>query len=134
MFEAKVYKIAVFSLSGIMDETYAAKECVRRWNADNAEREGKMFLTVDEPQAADVLVGVVDNRLEKTDHIEDGLKAKKQVLLFFNAYSDPKNTIASEQSAVVDYMRQMHKRCNCAKFNGAAALADLLEQQLNLIE
>ena len=134
MFNAKVYKLSVISLSGIMEETFAAKDCVRLWNLANAERTSKLFLTVDEPQAADVLVGVVDNRLEKTEFIEEGLKAGKQVLLFFNAYSDPKNTIASEQAAVTEYMSQMQKRCFCGEFNSPAALAKLLEEQLNKLQ
>ena len=49
MFNAKVYKIAVISLSGVMEETYAAKETVQKWNQENAENTGKLFLLVDEP-------------------------------------------------------------------------------------
>lgn len=31
MFNAKVYKIAVLSLSGIMEEVYAAKQTIQQW-------------------------------------------------------------------------------------------------------
>lgn len=133
MFNAKVYKIAVISLSGIMEEVFAAKECVRQWNVANAERTGKLFLTVDEPQAADVLVGVVDNHLGNTALVEDSLKAGQRVLLLFNAFYDPRNTMSSEQCAVADYMSQMQQRCYCAKFNDVQELSGLLNEQLNEI-
>ena len=134
MFNAKVYKISVISLSGIMEEVFAAKECVRQWNVANAERTGKLFLTVDEPQAADVLVGVVDNHLGNTALVEECLKTGRQVLLLFNAFYDPRNTMSSEQSAVADFMNHMGPRCYCAKFNGARELNGLLNEQLNEIQ
>lgn len=134
MFKATIFKTAVISLSGIMDETFVAKEGVRKYNQDNAERSCKLFLTVDNPLDADVLIGIVGNRLEKTELIEESLKAGKKVLIFFTAYQDPKNTIASEQTAVADYMKQMQKRCFCAEFNGSTDLEHLLVEQLNTAE
>lgn len=56
MFEAKVYKITVLSLSGIMEEVYAAKQTILQWNQECAEQTGKLFLTVDDSQTADVIV------------------------------------------------------------------------------
>jgi len=100
MFTASVFKIAVISLSGIMDETFAAKEAVRRWNEADAQRTGRLFLLVDDPQTADVLVGVVGNHLEGTQRVDQTLEAGRRVLLLFNAFADPTNTIASEQQAV----------------------------------
>ena len=55
-------------------------------------------------------------------------------MLFFNAYADPKNTIASEQSGVTDYIHQMQQRCFCAKFNGVSELKEILEDQLDKIQ
>ena len=100
MFNAKVYTTAVISLSGIMDETFAAKEAVRRWNEAGAQRTGRLFLLVDDPQAADVLVGVVGNRLDHTQCVTQALDQGRRVLLLFNAFADPTNTIASDQQAV----------------------------------
>lgn len=80
------------------------------------------------------MIGVVGNRVEKTDLIGESLRAGRQVLLFFNAYADPKNTIASEQYVVIEYMHQMQQRCFCAKFNGVSELKKLLDEQLNEIQ
>ena len=134
MFNAKVYKIAVLSFSGMIEEVYAAKEAVSSWNKVKADTAGKLFMLVDDSEVADVLLGIVGNRIEKQELVEECLKAGKHVLLFFNAYADPKNTIASEQSAVSEYMQQVQSSCFCVKFNGTAILTELLKQQLNTIE
>ena len=85
MFNAKVYKISVVSLSGILDETYVAKEVIRQWNQAKASHEGKLFMPTEDPKAADALVGVVGNRVENADLIDDSLRKGKQVMLLFNA-------------------------------------------------
>lgn len=41
MFAAKVYRIIVESLSGAMEEVHVAKETIRKWNLQNAERTGE---------------------------------------------------------------------------------------------
>ena len=43
MFTAKVYTIMIGSLSGTMEEVFAVKEVVRKYNQDNAESSGKLF-------------------------------------------------------------------------------------------
>ena len=134
MFNAKVYTTAVISLGGIMDETFAAKEAVRRWNEADAERTGRLFLLVDDPQAADVLVGVVGNHLEGTQHVAQALDQGRRVLLLFNAFADPTNTIASEQQAVDAFRRSAGPRCHCANYRTVSELGTLVEQQLSQIQ
>lgn len=133
MFTASVYKIAVLSLSGMVEETYAAKEQVRKWNTSNAQAAGNLFLPVDDTQAADVLVGIIGNRLENTALVDDALRSGKRVLLFFNAYLDPKNTIASEAQAVAAFRADAGGRCYCAGYNGVPQLSALLCEQLDKI-
>lgn len=89
MFTANVFKIAVVSLSGIMDETYVAKEVIRQWNQAKASHEGKLFMPTEDPKAADVLVGVVGNRLEKTELIEAKLESRKECVAFLLFLSRP---------------------------------------------
>lgn len=134
MFTASVYKIAVLSLSGMVEETYAVKEQVRKWNLSNAQAAGKLFLPIDDAQAADVLLGIIGNRLEKTSLVEDALRSGKRVLLFFNAYLDPANTIASEAQAVVTFRAAAQARCFCAEYNGVQQLDGLLYEKLNKIQ
>ncbi len=139
MFEAKVYKIAVVSLSGIMEEVYAAKEEIRKWNEEKAEKMGKVFVPVEQPaslnnlQNVDVVMGVVDNRIENTAFIDECMKADKTFFLFFNEFADPKNTIASEQQVVKDYRMINEDRCFCTDYNGVPEFRRLLNEKLELI-
>ena len=133
MFEAKVYKIAVLSLSGMMDEVYAAKEAVSSWNKTKAESAGKMYMLVDDLQTADILVGIIGNRIENASSVEDAIKSGKQVLLFFNSYVDPKNTIDSEHQDVLAYKESMNGRCIVGDYNGVLELNGLLVEQLDII-
>lgn len=134
MFEAKVYKTSVISLSGIMEEVRSAMEAVLQWNQQHAERAGKLFLPVEDAQTADVIIAVVGGWLDSTALIEQSLDAGKTVLLFFNAYSDPTNTIACEQAVVNEYKSQMQQRCYCGEYNSPAELTSQLEEQLNKIQ
>lgn len=83
-------------LSGTMEEVYVAKEVIRKWNQENAERAGKLFMPV-ECQEADMMIGIVGNRVEKTATVQQMVGAGKKVMLFFNAFQDPKNTIPTER-------------------------------------
>ena len=134
MFNAKVYKIAVFSLSGIMEETFAAKETIRKWNEANAESTGRLYLLVDNPKTSDKVVGIIGNWLGNKTIVEDSLTAGKQVLLFFNAYADPNNTIASEQQTVLSFKESMNGRCFIAEYNGVQELKGLIVEQLDKIQ
>ena len=133
MFQATIYKLSVLSLSGMVEETYAAKEQVRKWNSSNAQAAGRLFLPVDDAQAADVLVGIIGNRLENTDMVDDALRSGKRVLLFFNAYNDPKNTIATDAQAVAAFRADAAARCFFAEYNGVPQLSRLLCEQLDKI-
>lgn len=136
MFNAKVYKIAVISLSGVMEETYAAKEIVQKWNQENAENTGKLFLLVDElsrPDLAkqvDIVIGIVSNRVEQGDFIHRCLSYGKQVVLFFNAFPDFMNTIPSEQRGVEAFRNEVQDSCICADYNSIAELRSLLNHSI----
>ena len=131
MFTAQVYKIAVLSLSGIMEELYTAQEVIRNWNQENAERTSKLFLPVAEDVTAsdaDVVIGIVGNYIEKADVIEEAVKAGKQVLLFFSKYQNPENTIPAEVKAVEAFNKEMESKCVCCEFNGKSDFMTVLSE------
>lgn len=136
MFNAKVYKIAVISLSGVMEETYAAKETVQKWNQENAENTGKLFLLVDEPslpdfaKQVDIVISIVSNRVEQGDFVHRCLKDGKRVVLFFNAFPDYRNTIPSEQREVEAFRNEVQDCCICADYNSIAELQTLLNHSI----
>lgn len=139
MFNAKVYKVMVGSLSGTMEEVYAAKETIRKWNLENAEREGRVYLPValstnaGDIKLVDVLVGVIGNRVENVGMVEDSIKAGKKVMLFFNSFHDPKNTIPVEQAYVRQFRSALEGRCSCEVYNGVNELTSILNNRLSML-
>lgn len=140
MFTAKVYKVMVGSLSGTMEEVLAAKETIRKWNMENADRIGKMYLSIDcsakseAIQDVDVVIGIVGNWIENTDLIEDCIKNGKQVMLFFNAFQDPNNTMPSEHKTVMAFRRKMQHCCSCAEYNSIDDLCRVIYERLVSIQ
>ena len=123
MFEAKVFRVVVASLSGTMEEVFAAKEAVRKWNLENAEKEGRVYLLVEEStklENVDVFIGVVGNWIEKKVVVEGLINAGKKVMLFFNAFYDPNNTMSSEEHSVKEFKMEMKDVCMCKDYNGIA--------------
>jgi len=137
MFTAKVYNVMVGSLSGIMEEVVIAKEVIWKWNKQNAERGGKVFLTVDwttkpeEIQKVDVVIAIVGNWIQNTDIIEEYLRVGKKAIILFNAFQDPKSAIASEQESVKAFRDSLQGCCKYVEYRGAAELKELVENIIN---
>ena len=119
-----------------MEEVPVVKEVIRNWNQENAEREGKMFLNLDwsakvnDVQKIDVLIGIVGNWIEDTELVEACIKERKQVMLFFNSFQNPGNTIASEHDRVMAFREKIQKDCRCIVFSSTSELKRLLEESL----
>lgn len=139
MFTAKVYTLMIGSLSGTMEEVFTAKEVVCKFNQDNAESSGKLFLPVElsmkpeDLQKVDVVIGIVGNWLDKPEFIEDSVKAGKKVMLFFNAFQDPKNTIQSEHDEVKAFKERMQNQCPCVEYRNTTDLKTLVAERLHIL-
>ena len=127
------------SLSGPMEEVYVAKEAVLKWNQNNAERTGKMLLLVDwnlkmeTVQDVDTLIGIVGNRVEHQKFVKLCIEAGTQVMLFFNAFQDSKNTIPRELKEVQDFKNRTHELCSCAEYNSIVVFLSLLNERLAIL-
>lgn len=129
----------VGSLSGAMEEVYLAKESIRKWNQQNAERKGKLYLLVDwtskeeDIQNVDVVIGIVDNWIENTGLIESCVEKGKHVLLLFSAVQDTANTIQSEFEEVQSFSNSFQTKCFTAHYNGQAEFSSLLSDRLDVL-
>ncbi len=136
MFTAKVYSVMLGSLSGAMEEVYLAKETIRKWNQQNAERTGKLFMLVEWTAKeeiiphVDVVIGIVGNWIEKTRFIESCVEKGIQVMLFFNASQNPNNTMQSEQEQVKAFSDRVQDHNYCASFHELNELCALLNDQM----
>lgn len=139
MFTAKVYSTMVGSLSDTMEDVYVAKETIRKWNQNNAERVGKLFLPVEwsanleEIQGVDVVICIVGNWIGDIGFVERCIEDGKQVMLFFNSNQDPTNTIMSEYNAVMNFHDKMRRHCLCVGFKEASELCQELSLRLKAI-
>ena len=130
MFEAKVYTTAILSLSGMMDETHTVRETVSHFNQLYAASTGRLFLPVDDPLAADVVIGIVDNWVKDTDWVDQCIRQGKHVTLLFSAYQDPNNTIPCEHSEVEAFRESLQGRCRCVAYRNAAELKEKVTETL----
>lgn len=127
------------SLSGTMEEVFTAKEVVRKYNQDNAASSGKLFLPVEwsmkpeDLQKVDVVIGIVGNWIDKPVFIEDCVKAGKKVMLFFNAFQDPKNTIQSEHDEVKAFQNRIQDCYHCVEYRGTTELKLRVEEAIGEI-
>ena len=130
MFEAKVYTTAILSLSGMMDETHTARETVSRFNQQNAASTGWLFLPVDDPLDADVVIGIVDNWVKDTGWVDDCIRQGKHVTLLFSAFQDPNNTIPCEHSEVEAFIESLQSRCQCVAYRNPTELKEKVTETL----
>ena len=136
MFTAKVYRIMVGSLSGAVEEVYIAKEIIRKWNQQNAERTGRLFMPIEWAsgleviQNVDVIVGIIDNWLDDPKLVEESIEVGKRVMLLFNAVNDPINSMQSELESVRSLWKKCHTRCYCVSYSDMKELESLLSKQL----
>lgn len=139
MFKATVYNVMIGSLSGTMEEVYTAKEVVRKWNQQNAEQSGILFLPVEwstnfeELQNVDVVIGIIGNFIDNQNFIEGCIKRGKRVMLFFNAFQDSKNTIQSEYDVVKAFRDRITEHCSWADYMGNNDLCAILNNQLSAL-
>lgn len=137
MFTAKVYKVMVGSLSGAIEDVFVAKETIRKWNIVNAERAGKLYMpiewntNVEMTTKVDVVFGIVGNWISDSSFIEVCVEEGKQVILFFNPFHDPMNTIPGEADAVEALKNKLSNYCSCVEYNGVPELIGLIDNHLN---
>ena len=137
MFTAQVCKVQIVCLSGIMEEMYVAQEVIRKYNQENGERTGNLFLPVAMDATAsdaDVVIGIVGNYIEKAEVIDEAVKAGKKVLLFFSKYQDPENTIPAESKAVEEFKKDKESKYVCYDFCGRVDFDRLISKSLDVID
>lgn len=61
MFTAKVYKICIASASGAMKEERIAQDVVSRWNCQNGEEKGVIFLQVPQEMEPDIYMSMISS-------------------------------------------------------------------------
>lgn len=117
MFQAKVYKLCIANVGISMREERVAQDIVAKWNYQNSEEKGVVFLHVSEDAKPDFYVFVVDNYMDATK-VETAVATGAKVILLCAVYHDPRNTISSEVKAIKDYQAKLKGSCFFLEFMG----------------
>lgn len=132
MFTAKVYKICIASASGSMKEERIAQDVVARWNCQNVEERGIIFLQVPQEMTPDVYVSMIDNFVDAAK-IDVTFATGARVVLFFAEYHDANNTMESELKAVADFREKVQASCVCIDYKNSAVFEQLFTDYLNSV-
>ena len=137
MFTATIYKVMIGSLSGAMEEVHLAKEIIRKWNQDNAESEGKVFMPVEwstkteELNRTDIVIGLLGNWFDDISVVEECAKMGKKVILFFQTYHDPKVSIPGEVQEVEEFKNRIQLICSCHSYSNKVEIENMLNVRLS---
>lgn len=127
MFKAEVCTIAIHLLGAILEEEHLAQMTIDKWNKENAEDKGKLFLQVQANSAIipDVHVVIVDSFIDaaKLDKI---IATGKATVLLFSTYHDPKNSMQTELDAIKAYREQIPGTCICHDYDNKTDFAKIL--------
>ena len=74
---------------------------------------------------------MVGNWIAKPEFIRKCIEASKMVMLLFNDYQDPRNTILGEYDIVVDFKHRMLDLCDCVYYRDKASLSALSSERLD---
>ena len=132
MFNAKVYTISIPS-SGVALEEHIAREVIARWNIEEGEKHGVVFLIIPNNYRGitpDVFIFAIDNYVDE-QKVEAAIQTNAKVMLFFRSHHDEKNTIENEVKKIVAFRAKVQDRCDCLDYNSSSAFKDILDIELS---
>ena len=136
MFNAKVYTVSIPSSGVALEEEHIAREVIARWNIEEGEKHGAVFLTIPSNYRGitpDIYIFAIDNYVDE-QKVETAIQTGAKVMLFFNSHHDEKNTIESEVKAVEAFKKERKSKCVCWEFNGKADFEASLAKAFAVIE
>lgn len=161
MFQANVYKVMVGAPSDVDSEVKVALDVIQKWNNINAISHKLVLLpshySLDvyptlshKPQKAidiqlveksDMLICIFGSKLGTptgdyisgtVEEIEEHLKAKKKVMVFFSKSIDTSKTNAEQIAKLMSFKQEMFERGICAEYNDVNDLKSTLSDKLAL--
>ena len=119
MFNAKVYTVSIPSSGVALEEEHFAQEVIARWNVEDGEKHGMVFLTIPSNYRGithDIYIFAIDNYVDE-QKVETAIHTGAKVLLFFRSHHDEKNTIESEVKKIAVFRENVQERCVCVDYD-----------------
>ncbi|MBO5615523.1 MAG: hypothetical protein J5932_05295 [Prevotella sp.] len=98
MYQARVLTVSIPSSGVALEEEHIAREVIARWNIEEGEKHGVVFLTIPNNYRGitpDIYIFAIDNYVDE-QKVEASIATGAKVILFFRSHHDDKNTIESE--------------------------------------
>ena len=119
MYQAKVYKVRIPSSGVALEEEHIAREVIARWNIEEEEKHGVVFLTIPSNNRGitpDIYLFAIDNYMDE-QKVDAAIQTGAQVLLFFRSHHDEKNTIEREVMNIEVFRANVQDKCVCVDYN-----------------
>lgn len=120
MFNAKVYTVSIPSSGVALEEEYMAREVIARWNMEEGEKHGVVFLTIPRNYGGitlDIYIFAIDNYVD-VKKVETAIQTDAKVKLFFCSHQDEENTIPAELKEVEALKNNKVPNCVKVSYNG----------------
>ena len=132
MFNAKVYTVSIPSSGVALEEEHIAREVIARWNIEEGEKHGVVFLTIPSNYRGitpDIYIFAIDNYVDE-QKVEAAIQTGAKVMLFFRSHHDEKNTIDSEVRKIEAFRENVKDKCVCVDYNNNSRFEEVLSQAL----
>lgn len=119
-------------MGAILQEEHFAKETIQKWNAECAEKAGKLFLSVPENASVtpDLYLVVIDSYVDATK-VNEIIAKGKPVVFFFNKYHDPRNSMQAEIDKVDAFKENVKNKYCCVDYSAAQEFVSSIESIFN---
>ena len=135
MFNAKVYTVSIPSSGVALEEEHIAREVIARWNIEEGEKHGVVFLTIPSNYRGitpDIYIFAIDNYVDE-QKVEAAIQTGAKVMLFFRSNHDEKNTIESEVEKIEAFRAKVQDQCVGVDYNGKQTFKQVLFEKIKEI-
>ena len=123
--------------SGVaLEEEHIAREVVARWNIEEGEKHGVVFLTIPNNYRGitpDIYIFAIDNYVDE-QKVEAAIRTGAKVLLFFRSHHDEKNTIEGELKSIKELRAKEQGRFVCVDYSSSSDFAESLLVELSRVQ
>ena len=135
MFNAKVYTVSIPSSGVALEEEHIAREVIARWNIEEGEKHGVVFLTIPSNYRGitpDIYIFAIDNYVDE-QKVEAAIQTRAKVMLFFRSHHDEKNTIDSEVRKIEAFRERVQDKCICVDYNSKSMFEQVICSEFKVI-
>ena len=132
MYQARVYTVSIPSSGVVLEEEHIAREVIARWNIEEGEKHGVVFLTIPNNYRGitpDIYIFAIDNYVDE-QKVEAAIQTGAKVMLFFLSHHDEKNTIERDLKKIEEIRVKVQDMCVCVDYNNKQDFECVLNESL----